>query len=75
VKIGSRIRVLLRVLLNSLRGCGVGITDMRDIFKYFVEMASGTMIFIPSFVNIGSGIRNLFGRICMQTSTDTQTAR
>jgi hypothetical protein len=34
--------------------------------KYAVEMGSGTMIYIPSFTKIGSGIRKLIG--------DTQTA-
>jgi hypothetical protein len=29
--------------------------------KYAVEMASGTMIHIPNFVKIGSGIQKLFG--------------
>jgi hypothetical protein len=27
--------------------------------KYAVEMASGAMIYIPSFIKIGSGIQNL----------------
>jgi hypothetical protein len=29
--------------------------------KYAVEMSSGAIIYIPSFVRIGSGIQNLFG--------------
>jgi hypothetical protein len=29
--------------------------------KYAVQMASGAMIYIPSFIKIGSGIRNLMG--------------
>jgi hypothetical protein len=33
--------------------------------KYAVEMGSGAMIYIPSFINIGSGIQKLMG--------DTQT--
>jgi hypothetical protein len=35
--------------------------------KYAVEMGSGAMIYIPSFIKIGSAIQNLMGR-------DTQTA-
>jgi hypothetical protein len=29
--------------------------------KYAVEMSSGAIIYIPSFVKIGSGIRKLIG--------------
>jgi hypothetical protein len=29
--------------------------------KYAVEMGSGAMIYIPSFMTIGSGIQKLFG--------------
>jgi hypothetical protein len=36
--------------------------------KYAVEMGSGAMMYIPSFIKIGSGIRKLIGRY-----TDTQT--
>jgi hypothetical protein len=35
--------------------------------KYAVEMGSGAMIYIPSFINIGSGNQKLIG--------DTQTQR
>jgi hypothetical protein len=30
--------------------------------KYAVEMGSGAMIYISSFINIGSGIQKLMGR-------------
>jgi hypothetical protein len=30
--------------------------------KYAVEMVSDSMIYVPSFVKIGSGIQNLMGR-------------
>jgi hypothetical protein len=30
--------------------------------KYAVEMGSGVMIYIPSFIKIGSRIQNLIGR-------------
>jgi hypothetical protein len=36
--------------------------------KYVVEMGSGAMIYIPSFIKIGSGIQKL-------TEEDTQTRR
>jgi hypothetical protein len=29
--------------------------------KYAIEMGSGVMIYIPSFIKIGSGIRKLMG--------------
>jgi hypothetical protein len=29
--------------------------------KYAIEMGSGAMIYIPSFIKIGSGIQNLIG--------------
>jgi hypothetical protein len=37
--------------------------------KYAVEVGSGAMIYIPSFINTGSGIQKLIGEY-----TDTQTA-
>jgi hypothetical protein len=40
--------------------------------NYAVEMGSGIMICIPSFIKISSGIRKLLGEY---THTDTQTAR
>jgi hypothetical protein len=38
--------------------------------KYAVEMGSGAMIYIPSFIKIGSGIHNLIGGIYRQTYAD-----
>jgi hypothetical protein len=38
----------------SLRGCGV---DTSDEMEYAVEMATGSMIYIPNFMTIGSGIQ------------------
>jgi hypothetical protein len=38
--------------------------------KYAVEMGSGTMIYIPSSIKIGSGIQKLMGR-----GRDTQRHR
>jgi hypothetical protein len=44
--------------------------------KYAVKMGSGTMIYIPNFRKIGSGIQTLIGRnaqILVHRHTDTQT--
>jgi hypothetical protein len=41
--------------------------------KYAVEMGSGAMIKIPSFIKIGSGIQTLIRGI--HRPTDTQTGR
>jgi hypothetical protein len=35
--------------------------------KYFVEMGSGAMIYIPSFIKIGPAIQKLIGRIRRHT--------
>jgi hypothetical protein len=35
--------------------------------KYAVEMGSGAMIYIPSFIRTGSGIQNLLRGIHIQT--------
>jgi hypothetical protein len=34
---------------------------MGGFMKYAVEMGSGAMIYIPSFINIGSGVPKLIG--------------
>jgi hypothetical protein len=36
--------------------------------KYAAEMGSGAMIYVPSFIKIGSGVQKLLGR----GDTDTQ---
>jgi hypothetical protein len=41
--------------------------------KYAVEMGSGAMIHIPSLIETGSGIQNLYGG--MHTHTHTHTGR
>jgi hypothetical protein len=35
--------------------------DGRDSFNYAVEMGSGAVIYVPSFIKIGSGIQKLIG--------------
>jgi hypothetical protein len=37
--------------------------------KYAVEMGSGATIYIPSFMNIGSGIQTLIGVIHRHTDS------
>jgi hypothetical protein len=34
---------------------------MGEIYKYATEMGSSVMIYIPSFIKIGSGIQKLIG--------------
>jgi hypothetical protein len=52
---------------------GSGIQVILSVFlKYAVEMASGGMIYIPSFIKIGSGIQKLIGGY---TYRHTQTTR
>jgi hypothetical protein len=36
--------------------------------KYAVEMGSGAMIYIPSFIKTGSGIQKLMGGVGPQTA-------
>jgi hypothetical protein len=43
--------------------------------KYVVEMGSGAMIYIPSFVKISSGIQKLIVGREIHRYTDTQTSR
>jgi hypothetical protein len=39
--------------------------------KYAVEMGSGAMIYIPSFIKIGSGIQKLIGGGGIYRHTDS----
>jgi hypothetical protein len=39
----------------------------RNVFNYAVELGSGAVIYVPSFIRIGSGDQKLIGE-------DTQTA-
>jgi hypothetical protein len=41
--------------------------------EYAVEMSSGSMIYIPSFIKIGSGIQKLIGGGYTVTHTHTHT--
>jgi hypothetical protein len=44
-------------------------TDGRDFMKHAVEMGSGAMIYIPSFIKTGSGIQKLIGGIHRHTDS------
>jgi hypothetical protein len=39
--------------------------------KYAVEMGSGAMIYIPSFIKIGSGVQKLIGEGGIYRHTDS----
>jgi hypothetical protein len=39
---------------------------MEGFMKYAIEMGSGAMIYIPSFIKTGSGIQKLIGGIHRQ---------
>jgi hypothetical protein len=58
MKIGTDVQAMLRFRLKNLIGCNVGITDGK-FMKYAVETGSGAVIYIPSFIEIGSGIQKL----------------
>jgi uncharacterized protein YraI len=58
------IQVILRLLLQNLRGCNVGITDGRDFFKLAVGMASDGIIYVPSCMEIGAGVQAIL-RFCL----------
>jgi hypothetical protein len=55
MKIGTGFQALLRFCLRNLKGCKVDITD--GIMKCAVEIGSGGMINVPSFIKIDSGIQ------------------
>jgi hypothetical protein len=42
--------------------------------KYAVELGSGAMIYVPSFIKIGSGVQKLIGWWGGDPHTHTQTA-
>jgi hypothetical protein len=54
-------QAILTFCLRNLRGCNVGISDGMDFFNYAVEMGSGAMIYVRSFIKIGVGIQKLMG--------------
>jgi hypothetical protein len=55
---GIGLQAILRFSVRNLTGCNVGITEGVFI-NYAVEMGLGAMIYITSFIQIGSGIQKL----------------
>jgi hypothetical protein len=58
MKIGPGVHGTLRFCLRNLRGCNVGVMDGEGFMNYTVEMESGAIICIPSFIKIGSGTQS-----------------
>jgi hypothetical protein len=46
---------------------------MGGIFNWAVEMGSGAVIYVPSFIKIGSGLQKITGRLHRQTRTHTDS--
>jgi hypothetical protein len=55
-KIGAGVQAILRFWFSNLRSCNLVLLLMEGFMYYAVEMGSGGMIYVPSFINIGSGI-------------------
>jgi hypothetical protein len=51
MKIGARVQAILRFYLRNLRSCNVDITEEEGFMNYTVEMGSGAMIYIRSFID------------------------
>jgi hypothetical protein len=45
---------------------------MGGVFNRAIEMSSGGVIYVPSFIGIGSGVQKLIGGIHTQTHTDSK---
>jgi hypothetical protein len=45
--------------------------DYFFLFNYASEMGSGAVIYVPSFIKIGSGIQKLMGGADTDTHTDS----
>jgi hypothetical protein len=62
MKIDIGIQAILMFCFRNMRGCNVDITDgVGGFMNYAHEMGSGTIIYVPSFVRIGSEIQKLMG--------------
>jgi hypothetical protein len=66
MKIGSGIHIIVRYYLKNLEACNVAITDMKNVFKYSVEIASGGIKYLRSFMTIGLGIQGILRIIHQQ---------
>jgi hypothetical protein len=65
MNVGTGVQAILRICLRNLRGCNVGITDGRVFFNYAVEISSGTVIYVPSFMKVGIGVQAIL-KICLR---------
>jgi phosphatidylinositol kinase/protein kinase (PI-3 family) len=70
MKIGKGVQAIMRLNLINFRVCNVGITDGR---VYELSRGSGAMIYVPSFIKIGSAIEKLIGRIHIETHRYTNS--
>jgi hypothetical protein len=61
MKIHAGVQAILGFCLRNLRGCNVGINYGRDLRIKPLRWGSGTVIYLPSSIKIGSGIQNLIG--------------
>jgi hypothetical protein len=52
MKTGVGFQVIIRFCLNNFNGPNTGVTDGRDLMKYTVEMGSGALMYIPSFIKL-----------------------
>jgi hypothetical protein len=73
MKIGTCVKAILRFCLRNLSGRTIGITVRRCFFNYAVEMGSGAVIHVSSFIKIGSGIQKLMGGGDTQKHRHTHT--
>jgi hypothetical protein len=65
MNIDTGVKVILRFCLRNMRGCDVGITDGRDFL--ITPLIWAQAIYVPIFINIGSGIPSLIGVIHRHT--------
>jgi hypothetical protein len=65
MKISIDIQAILRFSLSNLNGCKFHITDGKKLRSAPVEMGSGDMIRVRSFMMIGKGVKGIlrFGLI------------
>jgi hypothetical protein len=74
-KTGTDVQAILRFCLkNNLRGCNVSITDCKGFMSYTIQMGSGAVIYITSFIRLVQAFKNCYGGGGF-THTDTQAAR
>jgi hypothetical protein len=63
----------IKVITTTILETAVLVLLMLGIYELILKMALGSMIHVPSFMQIGSGVQELFGRIYIQTHKDIST--